>query len=104
MSMGHRTYLEGKPKGDHSMYGKWERGEGVIDPCPARPARHGESYTALSPVLGGCYGHPEVTNAYTPQCPLSVSHVMTQGRCRATTIIRGQTFRPARPGNSTNGT
>jgi hypothetical protein len=60
------------------MYGKRGSTEGVVDAGPARPAWHGESYTALSPVLRGRHGRPEVGTPKSLSCPLLVSEHETQ--------------------------
>jgi hypothetical protein len=101
--MGHRTYLEWKHKGDNSMYGKQGSIEDVVGACPARPAWHGKSYTALSPVLGGRHSRPEVGTSIPLSCPLLVFGNETHGRECTVAIIRGQTYRSVRPGKSTNG-
>ena len=70
MSLGHRTNLASKGKGDNSMCGKRGMAESVVGHGPARPARQGEGCIALSvrhitdsldsPRRGGRYGRQDL--------------------------------------------
>jgi hypothetical protein len=102
--MSHRTYLEWKHNGDNSMCGKREGGEGMCASRPARLVHHGESYTALSPVLGGSPSLPWLNMPYTAMTPLPASNTARRGLSHSTVIVRGGTVRPMKPGKRTNGT
>jgi hypothetical protein len=102
--MSHRTNLTWKHKGNNSMCGKQDGGEGMCTPGPARLVRHGESYTALSPVLGGSLCLPWVACLTTPMTPLPAPTSVVQGRDTSTAIVRGVTVRLMKSGKRTNGT
>src|SRR5438105_15211905 len=58
MSLGQRTNLALKDKGDNSMCAKRGAPESVVGSGCARPACHGESWIASSPGLRRCSRRP----------------------------------------------
>ena len=73
MSLGHRTNLASKGKGDNSMCGKRGMAESVVGHGPARPARHGEGWIALSPIPMRGDRTPEVEHLQPSVAPYRAS-------------------------------
>jgi hypothetical protein len=101
--MSYRTYLRPKGTGDYRLCGKQDGGEGMCASGSARLARHGESYTALSLVLGESRSLSWGIMPIPPMSPLLAPVQTVQGRRGSTAIVRGETIQPVKPGKRTNG-
>jgi hypothetical protein len=104
MSMGHQAYLKGQLQGDNSMQGKGGGRRRHVGLQTLRPACHGESYTALSPVLGGSRRLPGVSMPIRHLSPLLAPVGTVHERRIFAAIVRGEPVRLMKPGKRTNGT
>jgi len=104
MSLGHRTNLASKGKGDNSMCGKRGMAESVVGHGPARPARHGEGCIALSPIPMRGDRTPEVEHLQPSVAPYRASRKARMTIAVSPVIVVGRAIGSPEPDKGMNGT